>query len=478
MEGVAILKLQDLCLHSFADHMKEKWMGALNSWVECMSEEIKCFIFKSVELLNQNMSSKNISVSCNDTRSHFGSPIPVLGNSRHDTDATKTESQYEEDLENVLDSDVLDFLKTLGLGTYASAFKEEGWERLNDVLNMSPEDIKRCIPKPGHKRRLELELKKQNIADSEKQRKGQTNACTTSAQEQYGEDMMWENQVSAPVETEIDSKVTPSSISTDGSIPDVEKCATQICRKPEQFALRSHRRSHEASKTTYEITKKSSLTRTHQHKEHTEIRKESSTNTDDNLQNAVSCSRELKRPLSEERLAKTNEPSTMQYKLNDACTQTDIHHMDIVDNNHCDGKSGLIKIKRSSSGLDVSQNRTIERPACIGGNETFDSHQQANTGMKSKREKISIPVLKDEPDCNISGCSDQSNATVVGEEKGSGEMELSVDREISKLTTSEEMVDYGTTFAPTFIKAMGEVTSYETAHFREKMGQKTNIKTK
>lgn len=55
--------------------------------------------------------------------------------------------------------EVRDFLNETGLGKYAEKFEEDGLDDFETVLSMTEEDIKTCIDKPGHVRKLLLKLK-------------------------------------------------------------------------------------------------------------------------------------------------------------------------------------------------------------------------------------------------------------------------------------------------------------------------------
>ena len=59
---------------------------------------------------------------------------------------------------------VRNWLRGLGLGQYAPKFEELGWETLEILQHMGPEDIKECIDKPGHRKQFELGLKSSNDA--------------------------------------------------------------------------------------------------------------------------------------------------------------------------------------------------------------------------------------------------------------------------------------------------------------------------
>ena len=54
---------------------------------------------------------------------------------------------------------VRDLLNGIGLGMYADKFEEEGWDDIDTVIWMTQDDIRTCIDKPGHVRKLFLKLR-------------------------------------------------------------------------------------------------------------------------------------------------------------------------------------------------------------------------------------------------------------------------------------------------------------------------------
>ena len=61
--------------------------------------------------------------------------------------------------------EVRNWLRGLGLEQYTSKFEEEGWDTPNVLCHMKPEEIERCIDKPGHRRKFEVGLKENPPTD-------------------------------------------------------------------------------------------------------------------------------------------------------------------------------------------------------------------------------------------------------------------------------------------------------------------------
>ena len=61
--------------------------------------------------------------------------------------------------------EVRNWLRGLGLEQYAPKFEEEGWDTPNVLCHMKPEEIERCIDKPGHRRKFEVGLKENPPTD-------------------------------------------------------------------------------------------------------------------------------------------------------------------------------------------------------------------------------------------------------------------------------------------------------------------------
>ena len=51
------------------------------------------------------------------------------------------------------------WLQSIGLDRYAAKFEEEGWDTLEILCDMTPDEIERCIDKPGHRRKFVNGLK-------------------------------------------------------------------------------------------------------------------------------------------------------------------------------------------------------------------------------------------------------------------------------------------------------------------------------
>ena len=54
--------------------------------------------------------------------------------------------------------EVRGWLQSIGLDRYTAKFEEEGWDTLDILYHMKPDEIERCIDKPGHRRRFEIGL--------------------------------------------------------------------------------------------------------------------------------------------------------------------------------------------------------------------------------------------------------------------------------------------------------------------------------
>ena len=54
--------------------------------------------------------------------------------------------------------EVRGWLQSIGLDRYAAKFEDEGWDTLDILYHMKPDEIERCIDKPGHRRRFEIGL--------------------------------------------------------------------------------------------------------------------------------------------------------------------------------------------------------------------------------------------------------------------------------------------------------------------------------
>ena len=55
--------------------------------------------------------------------------------------------------------EVRNWLRGLGLGQYAHKFEEDGWDSLEMLQHMHPNEIESCIDKPGHRRKFEIGIK-------------------------------------------------------------------------------------------------------------------------------------------------------------------------------------------------------------------------------------------------------------------------------------------------------------------------------
>ena len=54
--------------------------------------------------------------------------------------------------------EVRGWLQSIGLDRYAAKFEDEGWDTLDILYHMKPDEIERCIDKPEHRRRFEIGL--------------------------------------------------------------------------------------------------------------------------------------------------------------------------------------------------------------------------------------------------------------------------------------------------------------------------------
>ena len=61
--------------------------------------------------------------------------------------------------------EVNNWLKRFGLDQYISNFEDKGWDTLDVLSHMNEEDIKTCICKPGHRKKLQLAIAKPTHAD-------------------------------------------------------------------------------------------------------------------------------------------------------------------------------------------------------------------------------------------------------------------------------------------------------------------------
>ena len=52
--------------------------------------------------------------------------------------------------------EVRNWLRGLGLGQYAHKFEEDGWDSLEMLQHMRPNEVEACIDKPGHRRKFEF----------------------------------------------------------------------------------------------------------------------------------------------------------------------------------------------------------------------------------------------------------------------------------------------------------------------------------
>ena len=59
-----------------------------------------------------------------------------------------------------MDEDVRNWLKSFGLQEYVKTFEEDGWETREDLFEIDADNLKSCMPKPGHRKRFELALQK------------------------------------------------------------------------------------------------------------------------------------------------------------------------------------------------------------------------------------------------------------------------------------------------------------------------------
>ena len=55
--------------------------------------------------------------------------------------------------------EVRNWLRSFGLQEYAHRFKEDGWEKLEDLFHIDEDDLKMCIHKPGHRKRFHLAVR-------------------------------------------------------------------------------------------------------------------------------------------------------------------------------------------------------------------------------------------------------------------------------------------------------------------------------
>ena len=65
-----------------------------------------------------------------------------------------------------MEHDVKVWLQRLGLHLYVQPLEAEGWETFEDFHNMELEDLERCIPMFGHRKRFQVALEKHQFANA------------------------------------------------------------------------------------------------------------------------------------------------------------------------------------------------------------------------------------------------------------------------------------------------------------------------
>ena len=176
------------------DTLEKRFQNLLDNVKEDITREcLKMLKFQMQRFMPVNREKKE----CSTTDEALVSTITPGNVSRKDcidnkTMKTSSDRLARSDLENSLTDDSWACLRALGLDIYAPFFVEEGWETFEDFLNMDDEDLKRCIPKPGHRRRLELKLRKHRpevkFADTETDGAKKEDRCISLIIKAYNQD--------------------------------------------------------------------------------------------------------------------------------------------------------------------------------------------------------------------------------------------------------------------------------------------------
>ena len=77
-----------------------------------------------------------------------------------DTDKEAFSPSDDNSCGNTNNTNVEIWLQIIGLGQYVTNLQEAGWDRLEVIKEMGEEDIRNCIDKAGHRKRLQIAMKR------------------------------------------------------------------------------------------------------------------------------------------------------------------------------------------------------------------------------------------------------------------------------------------------------------------------------